>query len=203
MRGPRVSGARDRDQRLRRPDLPDRPILRQRERQRRHRASRRGADDLGPAQRRGGRGRSGGYHRGPAGPLRDPVADGQRRCRPGPSRATARRGRLRRERWTPPNALRRGSAFPGMEVREPRSRSSPDAPGRAAREAAPAGAHTDVVPAGEPASWTTPAFAPESRDGRVFGASMRHEGRAGAALEAMRAVSRAVGPAGRTASPAR
>ena len=97
-----------------------------------------------------------------------------------------------------PVALAADPAFPGMEV--PRT-ALPLVAGTL-RGARPGKrlllvAHTDVVPAGEPASWTTPAFAPESRDGRVFGrGACDMKGGLVAALEAMRAVSRAVGPDG-------
>jgi acetylornithine deacetylase len=97
-----------------------------------------------------------------------------------------------------PVALAADPAFPGMEV--PRTALPLVAgtfrgtrPGKRLLLVA----HTDVVPAGEPASWTTPAFAPESRDGSVFGrGACDMKGGLVAALEAMRAVSRAVGPDG-------
>jgi len=97
-----------------------------------------------------------------------------------------------------PVALAADPAFPGMEV--PRTVLPLVAgtfrgtrPGKRLLLVA----HTDVVPAGEPASWTTPAFAPESRDGSVFGrGACDMKGGLVAALEAMRAVSRAVGPDG-------
>ena len=97
-----------------------------------------------------------------------------------------------------PVALAADPAFPGMEV--PRTVLPLVAgtfrgtrPGKRLLLVA----HTDVVPAGEPASWTTPAFAPESRDGSVFGrGACDMKGGLVAALEAMRAVSRAVGPGG-------
>jgi acetylornithine deacetylase len=97
-----------------------------------------------------------------------------------------------------PVALAADPSFPGMEV--PRT-ALPLVTGalRGARRGKRLllVAHTDVVPAGEPASWTTPAFAPESRDGRVFGrGACDMKGGLVAALEAMRAVSRAVGPDG-------
>jgi acetylornithine deacetylase len=97
-----------------------------------------------------------------------------------------------------PVALAADPAFPGMEV--PRTALPLVAgtfrgtrPGKRLLLVA----HTDVVPAGEPASWTTPAFAPESRDGSVFGrGACDMKGGLVAALEAMRAVCRAVGPDG-------
>ena len=97
-----------------------------------------------------------------------------------------------------PVALAADPAFPGMEV--PRT-ALPLVAGTL-RGARPGKrlllvAHTDVVPAGEPASWTTPAFVPESRDGRVFGrGACDMKGGLVAALEAMRAVSRSPGPDG-------
>lgn len=97
-----------------------------------------------------------------------------------------------------PVALAADPAFPGMEV--PRT-ALPLVAGTL-RGARPGKrlllvAHTDVVPAGEPASWTTPAFVPESSDGRVFGrGACDMKGGLVAALEAMRAVSRSPGPDG-------
>lgn len=58
-------------------------------------------------------------------------------------------------------------------------------------------AHTDVVPPGDPTTWTTPAFAPEIRAGRAFGrGTCDMKGGLVAALAAIRAVSNAVGPSG-------
>jgi acetylornithine deacetylase len=97
-----------------------------------------------------------------------------------------------------PVALAADPAFPGMEV----ARAALPLVAGTLRGARPGKrlllvAHTDVVPAGEPGNWTTPAFAPESRDGRVFGrGACDMKGGLVAALEAMRAVSRAVGPDG-------
>ena len=89
-------------------------------------------------------------------------------------------------------------AFPGMEV--PRSRLPLVAgtlrgsrPGKRLLLVA----HTDVVPPGDPTTWTTPAFAPEIRAGRVFGrGACDMKGGLVAALAAIRAVSNAVGPSG-------
>ena len=55
-------------------------------------------------------------------------------------------------------------------------------------------AHTDVVPPGDPATWTTPAFAPAVRDGRVFGRGTSDmKGGLVAALAAIRAVATTIG----------
>lgn len=56
-------------------------------------------------------------------------------------------------------------------------------------------AHVDVVPPGEPETWTTPAFEPSTRDGKVFGrGACDMKGGLVAAIEAMRAL--AADPAG-------
>jgi len=58
-------------------------------------------------------------------------------------------------------------------------------------------AHTDVVPPGDPKTWTTPAFAPDIRAGRVFGrGACDMKGGLVAALAAIRAVANALGPSG-------
>ena len=58
-------------------------------------------------------------------------------------------------------------------------------------------AHTDVVPPGDPATWTTPAFTPAVRDGRVFGrGTCDMKGGLVAALAAVRAVATTVGTSG-------
>lgn len=97
-----------------------------------------------------------------------------------------------------PVALAMDRAFPGMEV--PRTTLPLVAgtlrgsrPGRRLLLVA----HTDVVPPGDPATWTTPAFAPHIRAGSVFGrGTCDMKGGLVAALAAIRAVSRAVGSAG-------
>ena len=97
-----------------------------------------------------------------------------------------------------PAALAADRAFPGIEV--PRTTLPLVAgtlrgsrPGRRLLLVA----HTDVVPPGDPTTWTTPAFAPEVRDGRVFGrGACDMKGGLVAALAAIRAVSNAVGPSG-------
>jgi acetylornithine deacetylase len=58
-------------------------------------------------------------------------------------------------------------------------------------------AHTDVVPAGDPSTWTTPPFAPDIRGDRVHArGACDMKGGLAAALAAIRAVARSVGPAG-------
>ncbi len=58
-------------------------------------------------------------------------------------------------------------------------------------------AHTDVVPAGDLSTWTTPPFAPDVRDGRVHArGACDMKGGLVAALAAIRAVARSLGPAG-------
>ena len=97
-----------------------------------------------------------------------------------------------------PAALAADPAFPGMEV--PRTTLPLVAgtlrgsrPGRRLLLVA----HTDVVPPGDPTTWTTPAFAPEIRAGRVFGrGACDMKGGLVAALAAIRAVSNAIGPSG-------
>ncbi len=96
------------------------------------------------------------------------------------------------------SALARDPAFPGMEV--PRTvlplvagtlRGS--RPGRRLLLVA----HTDVVPPGDPATWTTPPFAPEIRDGRAYGrGTCDMKGGLVAALAAIRAVAATVGTSG-------
>jgi acetylornithine deacetylase len=97
-----------------------------------------------------------------------------------------------------PAALAADPSFPGMEV--PRT-SLPlvagtlrgSRPGRRLLLVA----HTDVVPPGDPLTWTTPAFAPDIRAGCVFGrGACDMKGGLVAALAAIRAVSSAVGPSG-------
>jgi len=97
-----------------------------------------------------------------------------------------------------PATLAADPAFPGMEV--PRTTLPLVAgtlrgsrPGRRLLLVA----HTDVVPPGDPTTWTTPAFAPDIRAGRVFGrGACDMKGGLVAALAAIRAVSNAVGPSG-------
>jgi acetylornithine deacetylase len=97
-----------------------------------------------------------------------------------------------------PAALAAEPAFPGMEV--PRTTLPLVAgtlrgsrPGRRLLLVA----HTDVVPPGDPTTWSTPAFAPEMRAGRVFGrGACDMKGGLVAALGAIRAVSSAIGPSG-------
>jgi len=97
-----------------------------------------------------------------------------------------------------PATLAADPAFPGMEV--PRTTLPLVAgtlrgsrPGRRLLLVA----HTDVVPPGDPTTWTTPAFAPDIRAGRVFGrGACDMKGGLVAALAAIRAVSDAVGPSG-------
>jgi acetylornithine deacetylase len=97
-----------------------------------------------------------------------------------------------------PATLATDPAFPGMEV--PRTTLPLVAgtlrgsrPGRRLLLVA----HTDVVPPGDPATWTTPAFAPQIRTGRVFGrGACDMKGGLVAALAAIRAVSSAAGPSG-------
>jgi acetylornithine deacetylase len=99
---------------------------------------------------------------------------------------------------TDPVALAADRDFPGMEV--PRT-TLPLVAGTL-RGARPGRrlllvAHTDVVPVGDPTTWSTPAFVPEIRDGRLFGrGACDMKGGLVAALAAIRAVSRAVGPSG-------
>jgi len=97
-----------------------------------------------------------------------------------------------------PATLAADPAFPGMEV--PRTTLPLVAgtlrgsrPGRRLLLVA----HTDVVPPGDPTTWTTPAFAPDIRAGRVFGrGACDMKSGLVAALAAIRAVSNAVGPSG-------
>jgi len=97
-----------------------------------------------------------------------------------------------------PATLAADPSFPGMEV--PRTTLPLVAgtlrgsrPGRRLLLVA----HTDVVPPGDPTTWTTPAFAPDIRAGRVFGrGACDMKGGLVAALAAIRAVSNAVGPSG-------
>ncbi len=97
-----------------------------------------------------------------------------------------------------PAALATDPAFPGMEV--PRAVLPLVAgtlqglvPGKRLLLVA----HTDVVPPGDPATWTTPPFAPEIRDGRVFGrGTCDMKGGLVAALAAIRAVATTVGASG-------
>lgn len=97
-----------------------------------------------------------------------------------------------------PGALATDPAFPGMEV--PRS-TLPLVAGTL-RGARPGRrlllvAHTDVVPPGDLATWTTPPFAPEIRGGRAFGrGTCDMKGGLVAALAAVRAVAAAVGASG-------
>ncbi len=97
-----------------------------------------------------------------------------------------------------PIALAADPAFPGMEV--PRTTLPLVAgtlrgqrPGRRLLLVA----HTDVVPSGDPTTWTTPSFAPEVRDGLVFGrGTCDMKGGLVASVAAIRAVSSAVGSSG-------
>ena len=97
-----------------------------------------------------------------------------------------------------PATLAADPSFPGMEV--PRTTLPLVAgtlrgsrPGRRLLLVA----HTDVVPPGDPTTWTTPAFGPDIRAGRVFGrGACDMKGGLVAALAAIRAVSNAVGPSG-------
>ena len=58
-------------------------------------------------------------------------------------------------------------------------------------------AHTDVVPPGDPATWTTPPFSPTVRDGHVFGrGACDMKGGLVAALAAIRAVATTIGAMG-------
>ena len=97
-----------------------------------------------------------------------------------------------------PVALAADPAFPGMEV--PRT-TLPLVAGTL-RGSRPGKrlllvVHTDVVPPGDPATWTTPAFEPVVRDGRAFGrGACDMKGGLVAAVAAIRAVSNAVGPSG-------
>jgi acetylornithine deacetylase len=94
-----------------------------------------------------------------------------------------------------PTGLAADPGFPGMEV--PRT-TLPLVAGTL-RGARPGRrllliAHTDVVPSGDPTTWTTPPFAPEVRDGLVFGrGTCDMKGGLIAAAAAIRAVSSAVG----------
>ncbi len=97
-----------------------------------------------------------------------------------------------------PAALATDPAFPGMEV--PRTVLPLVAgtlrgvlPGKRLLLVA----HTDVVPPGDPATWTTPPFAPEVRDGCVVGrGACDMKGGLVAALAAIGAVATAVGASG-------
>jgi len=100
--------------------------------------------------------------------------------------------------YADPATLAADPSFPGMEV--PRTTLPLVAgtlrgsrPGRRLLLVA----HTDVVPPGDPTTWTTPAFEPDIRAGRVFGrGACDMKGGLVAALAAIRAVSNAVGPSG-------
>ena len=97
-----------------------------------------------------------------------------------------------------PGVLATDPAFPGMEV--PRT-ALPLVAGTL-RGAQPGRrlllvAHTDVVPPGDPATWTTPPFSPTVRDGHVFGrGACDMKGGLVAALAAIRAVATTVGAMG-------
>ena len=97
-----------------------------------------------------------------------------------------------------PLALATDPAFPGMEV--PRmvlplvaGTLRGEQPGKRLLLVA----HTDVVPPGDPATWTTPPFAPVVRDGSVFGrGTCDMKGGLVAALTAIRLVATTVGTSG-------
>ena len=139
--------------------------------------------------------------------LRDPVADGRRGRRPRPSRATTRRRSASASApWdADPVGARGGSRRSrAWRCRERRCRSWPGTlrgarPGQAAAPRRPTPTWSRPATA---APGTTPAFAPEVRDGRVFGrGACDMKGGLVAALAAIRAVSRA--PSGRPRWPAR
>ena len=97
-----------------------------------------------------------------------------------------------------PAGLAGDPGFPGMEV----ARSTLPLVAGLLRGARPGPrlillAHTDVVPAGDLSTWTTPPFAPDIRDGRVRArGACDMKGGLVAALAAIRAVARSLGPAG-------
>ena len=98
---------------------------------------------------------------------------------------------------TEPAELARDPDFPGIEV--PRDR-LPVVAGRL-RGARPGltvlvVAHVDVVPPGDPATWTTPAFEPDVRDGDLYGRGANDmKGGLISALAAMRALASVADPA--------
>jgi acetylornithine deacetylase len=98
---------------------------------------------------------------------------------------------------TDPAALAMDPDFPGVEM--PRDR-LPVVGGRI--RGARAGprilvvAHVDVVPPGDPSTWTTPAFTPDVRDGALYGRGANDmKGGVVAGLAAMRALVAVVDPA--------
>ncbi len=99
---------------------------------------------------------------------------------------------------TDPAALATDPDFPGVEM--PRDR-LPVVAGRI-RGARPGPrmlivAHVDVVPPGDPSTWTTPAFTPDVRDGDLYGRGANDmKGGVVAGLAAIRALAAAVDPAG-------
>ncbi|MFI5292221.1 MAG: ArgE/DapE family deacylase [Candidatus Limnocylindrales bacterium] len=98
---------------------------------------------------------------------------------------------------TDPAALARDPDFPGIEV--PRDR-LPVVAGRL-RGARPGPrllvvAHVDVVPPGDPTTWTTPAFEPDVRDGDLYGRGANDmKGGLISALAALRALAAVADPA--------
>jgi acetylornithine deacetylase len=98
---------------------------------------------------------------------------------------------------TDPDELARNPGFPGIEV--PRTR-LPVVAGRL-RGARPGPrilvvGHVDVVPPGDPATWTTPAFEPAVRDGALYGrGACDMKGGLISALAAVRALAAVADPA--------
>ena len=102
-----------------------------------------------------------------------------------------------------PVALARDAAFPGTEM--PRE-VLPRVAGRV-RAARPGrrillSGHLDVVPVGDPATWATPPFAPEVRDGAMVGrGACDMKGGVVAAVEALRALASIAGGDGSLPEP--